>query len=43
LEQTALEMNNLFSTNAIAFALFVRLFVSSRLPFYFISIEMFSN
>ena len=45
MEQTVLEMNNIFSTNAIAFALFVRLFVSSRLrlPFYFISIEMFSN
>jgi len=27
-------MNNNFSTNAIAFAYFVRLFVSSRLPFY---------
>jgi len=39
LKQTVLEMNNIFSTNPIAFALFVRLFVSSRFPFHFISIE----
>jgi len=43
LEQTVLEMNSIFSENAIAFVLFVRLFVSSRLPFYFISIQMFSK
>jgi len=43
LEQTVLEMNNIFSKTAIAFAWFIRLFVSRRLPFYFISIEMFSN
>jgi len=36
-------MNNIFSKTAIAFAWFIRLFVSRRLPFYFISIEMFSN
>jgi len=36
-------MKNFFSTNAIPFGFFVRLFVSSRLPIYFISIEMFSN
>jgi len=43
LEQIVLEINSIFSENAIAFVLFVRLFVSSRLPFYFISIQMFSN
>jgi len=43
LEQTVLEMNNIFSKTAIGFAWFVRLFVSSKLPFYFISIQMFSN
>jgi len=34
---------NIFSTNSIAFVLFVRFFVLSRLPVYFISIDIFSN
>jgi len=36
-------MNNILSTNANAFVLFVRFFVLTRLPVYFISIEIFSN
>jgi len=39
--QMFLEMNNIVSTNAFAFVLFVRLFVPTKLPFYFISIEIF--
>jgi len=36
-------MNNISSTNAVAFVVFAHFFVSARLPTYFIGIEMFSK
>jgi len=36
-------MNNIFSTNAIAFVLFVRFFLSNKIHVYLISIEIFSS